>query len=612
MGLAAIMMFNLFRTPPPAKLVPYSEIKDQIRKNQYERIELTDHFVIAELKKKEGEKKDKKEPSSLSELFDTSNRVSALRPTEDQELIKLMDETGVKYEVKYENTAFRDFLVTWILPILLMVVVWGFILRRMGPGPEIMTFGKNKARVQAESDLKTTFADVAGQDEAKAELQEIIEFLKTPKRFTMLGGKLPKGILLVGPPGTGKTLLARAVAGEANVPFFNISGSDFVEMFVGVGASRVRDLFKQAKEKAPCIIFVDELDAVGKARGINVMGGHDEREQTLNQLLVEMDGFDSQVGVIIMAATNRPEILDPALLRAGRFDRQVIVGRPDLKERLAILKLHASQVKTDPSVDLETIARRTPGLVGADLANVVNEAALLAARKNKDRVDMKDFEEAVDRTLTGLEKKNRVINKKEREIVAHHEAGHAIVAVLRNSTDRVHKISIIPRSIGALGFTLQLPTEDRYLMTKKELLEKVDVLMGGRAAETIIFGDVSTGAQDDLQRATDIVRAMITRYSMGKTLGAATVDQERTPILVDRGEVSAGKNYSEETARQIDEEVRTLMNERMDAVVDLLRGNLALLREVATVLLEKEGLNEEEFLAIVGKYQAKATMALAV
>lgn len=604
LAFGAILLFNVLSPPAMPNKVPYSDMKARIRAGEFERIELNDQYIRAFPKGGAAEKE-------KGGLAAASNTVMSLRPTDDPELIKILDEKKMTYEVKIENTAMRDFLLQWVLPILLMVVVWGFFIRRMGPGPEVMMFGKNKARLQAESDLKTTFADVAGQDEAKEELKEIIEFLQNPKRFTLLGGKLPKGILLVGPPGTGKTLLARAVAGEAKVPFFNISGSDFVEMFVGVGASRVRDLFQQAKAKAPCIIFIDELDAVGKARGINPIAGHDEREQTLNQILVEMDGFDAQAGVIIMGATNRPEILDPALLRPGRFDRHVMVGSPNVKERQAILELHASHVKTAADVNLETISKRTPGLTGADLANVVNEAALLAARRNKKEVEMKDFEESVDRVLTGLEKKSRVINKKEKEIVAHHEAGHALVAALRNSVDKVHKISIIPRGIGALGFTLQLPTEDRYLMTRGELFEKVEVLLGGRAAEMIIFGDVSTGASDDLQRATDIVRSMITRYGMGKSLGPSTVEQARNPMFMDRGEISSGKNFSEETARQIDEEVRTTMNDRLQTVIDLLRREVDTLRAIANELMEKETLNGEEFLAIVERNAQKAPMAVA-
>jgi cell division protease FtsH len=602
--LGAVLLFNVFAPLERPDNISYSEFKKKIQEKAFEKIQLKEKQVIGFLKTDPAKEQPKEG------WFQVPQTQSSLRPAEDQDLIKLLDQTGIPYEVKIDNTAFRD-IFGWIFPFIILFLVWGFFLRRMGPGTEVMSFGKSKSRLKAEPDNATTFKDVAGQDEAKEELNEIIEFLKSPKRFTVLGGKLPKGILLVGPPGTGKTLLARAVAGEANVPFFNISGSEFVEMFVGVGAARVRDLFKQAKSKAPCIIFIDELDAIGKARGINPMAGHDEREQTLNQLLVEMDGFETEGGVIIMAATNRPEILDPALLRAGRFDRHVMVGKPNVKERKAILELHSMKIKKANDVNLETVAQRTPGMVGADLANVVNEAALLAARRDKKAVEMKDFEEAVDRILTGLEKKTHVLSKREKEIVAHHEAGHAIVAALRNSMDKVHKISIIPRGIGALGFTLQLPTEDRYLMTREELLEKVDVLLGGRAAEMIVFENISTGASDDLQRATDIVRSMITTYGMGQTLGPATVEADRTPLFMDRGGFSTGKNYSEETAREIDEEVKKTMAERLDLVTGLLKKQNALLKEVSSELLVKETLSGEEFLAIVQKHKGLPKTAVA-
>ncbi|MFH1017986.1 MAG: ATP-dependent zinc metalloprotease FtsH [Pseudomonadota bacterium] len=598
MAVGAILLFNLFSPPDRADKIPYSEMKEKIKTKAFTEVVLSDKFVIGVLPQKEKSATGKKEEKGVGSWFETVPSLSALRPAQDESLIKLLDDTGTKYEIRVENTAFRD-LMTWIFPLILIIFLWSFFFKRLGPGTEMMTFGKARTRLRAESDNKTTFSDVAGQDEAKEELKEIIDFLMFPRRFTALGGKLPKGILLVGPPGTGKTLLARAVAGEAKAPFFNISGSDFVEMFVGVGAARVRDLFNQAKGKAPCIIFIDELDAIGKARGINPVGGHDEREQTLNQLLVEMDGFDTQGGVIIMAATNRPEILDPALLRAGRFDRHVMVGRPNVKERQEILELHARIVKLASDVLLGTIAQRTPGLVGADLANVVNEAALLAARRERKEVAMKDFEEAVDRILTGLEKKSTVLSRREKEIVAHHEAGHALVSALRNSADKVHKISIIPRGIGALGFTLQLPTEDRYLMTRDELLTKVEILLGGRASESVVFGDLSTGAADDLNRATDIIRSMITRYGMGKSLGPATVEEERTPMLIDRGTISSGKNFSEQTAREIDVEVRDTMAQRMEAVTELLRSKLPILKAVASRLLEKETLSGEEFTAIV-------------
>jgi len=427
----------------------------------------------------------------------------------------------------------------------------------------VLSFGKARAKIYAEKDVNVTFDDVAGIDEAKRELQEVVEYLQNPEKFVRLGAKIPKGVLLVGPPGTGKTLLARAVAGEAGVPFFSMSGSDFVEMFVGVGAARVRDLFSQAKANAPCIIFIDELDALGKARGINPLGSHDEREQTLNQLLVEMDGFDSSSGVIIMAATNRPEILDPALLRPGRFDRHIAIDRPDIKGREAILNIHAKKIKLCDDVDLKKIAAMTPGFVGADLANLVNEAALMAARREADCVNMKDFQEALDRIIAGLEKKNRAINPKEKEIVAYHEAGHALVAMAVPNADPVNKVSIIPRGIGALGYTQQMPTEDRYLLTRQELIDRVSVLLGGRVAEELVFGDVSTGAMNDLQRATDIVKRMITEYGMSEKLGPLTFRREPRSLFLQTEAASSfltERDFSEKTAEMIDEEMKQLID----------------------------------------------------
>ena len=456
-----------------------------------------------------------------------------------------------------------------------------------------MSFGKSKAKLFAESETKVTFADVAGIDEAKEELQEVVEFLKTPDKFQKLGGRIPKGVLLVGPPGTGKTLLAKAVAGEAKVPFFSISGSEFVEMFVGVGASRVRDLFSQATGQAPCIIFIDELDALGKARGMNVFGGNDEREQTLNQLLVEMDGFESNKGVIIMAATNRPEILDPALLRPGRFDRQVLVDRPDINGREAILKIHSRNVLLGADVDLRKIASLTPGFVGSDLANLVNEAALLAARKNKETVGSPEFDEAIDRVVGGLEKKNRVMNAQEKEIVAFHESGHAIVAESVEHADRVHKISIIPRGIAALGYTQQQPTEDRYLLTRPELLDRLAVLLGGRVAEELVFGDVSTGAQNDLQRATDIARSMVAEYGMSDRLGLVTYESPRQPMFPPEG-YSPNKTYSETKATQIDEEISAVMELAHQRVRNILSERRKVLDDLARLLSEKEIVQGQE------------------
>jgi cell division protease FtsH len=519
----------------------------------------------------------------------------------DPEFSRELAQYNVVFRGQPESTFIRDIL-SWVVPVFLFMGIWFLIMRRMNPGAGMMAFGKNRAKIYAEKEIQTRFDDVAGADEAKEELKEILDYLKEPQRFQNLGGRMPKGVLLVGPPGTGKTLLARAVAGEAGVPFFTISGSEFVEMFVGVGASRVRELFSQAREKAPCIIFIDELDAVGKARGAGAIGGHDEREQTLNQLLVEMDGFDPRIGVVIMAATNRPEILDPALLRAGRFDRQVLVDRPDVNGREAILKIHARKVKLADDVDLRVVAQKTPGFSGADLANAVNEAALLAARKNKPAVTMDDLDEAVDRIVAGLEKKNRVINPKEKKIVAYHETGHALVAAFTPGADKVHKISIIPRGIGALGYTQQLPTEDRYLMTRQELIGKVDVLLGGRMAETIVFGDVSTGAHNDLQRATDIIRAMVAEYGMGETLGLTTYPKQKHPaFLAPEHFPFAGKEYSEATAAKLDEEVKAIMEERARAVKELLEQHIDLLETIAERLLEREVIDEEEFRQILGK-----------
>jgi cell division protease FtsH len=438
-------------------------------------------------------------------------------------------------------------------------------------------------------------------DEAKQELEEIIEFLKTPEKFRRLGGKIPKGILLVGPPGSGKTLLAKAVAGEAGVPFFSISGSEFVEMFVGVGAARVRDLFEQAKGKAPCIIFLDELDALGKARGVGPMA-HEEREQTLNQLLVEMDGFDSRVGVILVAATNRPEILDPALLRAGRFDRQVLVDRPDKIGRLAILKVHARTITLANQTDLETIAAMTPGFVGADLANLLNEAALLAVRRNKDTVSLAELQEAVERVIGGLEKKNRVLNKMERARVAHHEVGHALVAMSIPGGDAVHKISIIPRGIAALGYTMQLPTEDRFLMTMSELKNRIAILLGGRAAEEVIYGEVSTGAQDDLRKATDIAKSMVKAYGMSEKLGQVSLERDRQSLFLQTGPSQTPGDYSEQTSREIDCEVRLLIDEQYERARDLIKAQDAILRNAARVLLEKETITGEELKALAASH----------
>lgn len=569
------------------RVIPYSEFLNALKADQVIEVVITQGVLAGKMKVTE--------EGLTKEVRFRTFRV-------DQELSDELAKHNIIFRGQPESTFLRD-LFSWIFPALIFFGIWFLLMRRMGSqaGAGIMSFGRNKAKVFAEREIETRFDDVAGADEAKAELQEIVEYLRNPGRFQNLGGRMPKGVLLVGPPGTGKTLLARAVAGEAGVHFFTISGSEFVEMFVGVGAARVRELFEQARQKAPCIIFIDELDAIGKSRGGFTVGGHDEREQTLNQLLVEMDGFDPQVGVVILAATNRPEILDAALLRAGRFDRQVLVDRPDVNGREAILKIHAKKVKLGQDVDLKVIARKTPGFSGADLANIMNEAALLAGRKNRDAVAMEDLDEAVDRIIAGLEKKNRVINPKEKEIVAYHETGHALVAAYTPGADRVHKISIIPRGIAALGYTQQLPTEDRYLMTRQELLGKIDVLLGGRMAESIIFGDVSTGAHNDLQRATDVARAMVSEYGMGETLGLSTYPRQKQPVFLGADQLGYGaKEYSEATAAKLDEEVKSLIDERAEYVRTLLTEKKAFMEEIAGRLLTAEVIEGEEFYRLIG------------
>ncbi len=520
---------------------------------------------------------------------------------EDPDLVRLLGEKGVQFTGKAQGSLLGN-IMSWIFPVAIMFALWNFFMMRMGAGGSgVLSIGQSKAKlVVADPGAKRiTFADVAGIDEAKEELQEVVDFLKTPKRFEALGGRIPRGILLVGAPGTGKTLLAKAVAGEAGVPFFNISGSEFVEMFVGVGAARVRDLFAQASAKAPCIIFIDELDALGKARGYSPMGGYDEREQTLNQLLTEMDGFDTRKGVIIMGATNRPEILDPALLRPGRFDRQVVVDRPDLNGREAILKVHIDGVKLAASVDLRLIARRTPGFVGADLANIVNEAALLAARRGMTEVTMAEFDEAIDRVVAGLEKRKRLISPDEKKVVAFHESGHAVVGHSIGSMDAVQKISIVPRGIAALGYTIQLPTEDRYLVTKRELEGKLSSLLGGRVAEELFFHDVSTGAQNDLFKATDIARAMVKEYGMSERLGLSTYERPRNPFLKGDSYFPAEKEYSERIASEIDEEVKRILEQAHESARKIIEEKRATVESLAAVLLEKEVVDREEFLKIV-------------
>jgi cell division protease FtsH len=513
-------------------------------------------------------------------------------PVEDPKLVEELEVYGVKYKGEVKRNWFSVVLLNFG-PILLFVFIWWMLIRSMqAGGKQAMSFGRTRAKLLDQSKKRVTFNDVAGVDEAKEELQEIIGFLKDPKKFQRLGGKIPKGVLLYGAPGTGKTLLAKAVAGEAEVPFFSSSGSEFVEMFVGVGASRVRDLFAQGRKNAPCLLFVDELDAVGRHRFAGIGGGHDEREQTLNQLLVEMDGFDTKEGVILIAATNRPDVLDPALLRPGRFDRHIMVPNPDLKGREEILMVHTRNIKLAPEVDLKVIARRTPGFVGSDIANLVNEAALLAAREEKKAVGMKELEEAIDRVIAGPQRKSRMISEREKKIIAYHEAGHTLVAKLIPGTDPIHKVSIIPRG-PALGYTLQLPLEDKYLSTKTEIIDKLTVFLGGRAAEELTFNELTTGAENDLHQATEIAHKMVCEYGMSDKLGPLTLRKKETEIFLGRDFVKE-KAYSEKTAEMIDHEVKKIVEDCRDRAKELLRKNMAKLDRLAKALMEKEILVGEE------------------
>ena len=588
--------------PRPVEL-PMSKFLELLREDKVERVALTEREIHG--KAKPGVLPAPPVSSSIDRLRQALGAedwrrffsVTRIPGVDEQWLVKELEQHKVEFAGRVESTFWRDLLLGWVIPLAVMIGIWMFLMRRVGGGPtQALSFGRSKHKIYDRKELKTTFADVAGVDEAKAELAEIVDFLKNPKKYQRLGGRIPKGVLLVGPPGTGKTLLARAVAGEADVPFFTLSGSEFVEMFVGVGASRVRDLFEQAKDKAPCIIFIDELDAIGKSRAgaSGFIGGHDEREQTLNPLLAEMDGFDSSKGVILMAATNRPEVLDQALLRPGRFDRQVVVDKPDVKGREAILRLHARVVVLAPNVDLSIIAARTPGFAGADLANIVNEAALLAARKDKSAVEMADFEEAIDRTVAGLEKRSRVLSEKERDIVAHHEMGHALVAASLGNTDPVHKVTIIPRGVAALGMTYQLPTEDRFLMTRSELDDRLAVLLGGRVAEELVYGEISTGAHNDLERASDLVRLMVMKYGMSERVGLATFGERLPMFLKNNGMPWSGeREYSEETARAIDAEVREILDRTHDRVRGILTAKKAVLVAGAGELKRVETLEGE-------------------
>ena len=593
----AVFLFRAFQDVG-VRRVGYSQWKEMLKSGTFQRVVVGPDWVRGYPK-----------PAAASPEGDSSKSRTAqglpyvaTRLSGDDELVKQIEASRVEYDA-VSSSGIGDLFWVWIVPIALGLLFWGWVMRRMtgqlGQGPPgVMSFGKSKARIHMEPDTGVTFKDVAGIDEAVEELEEIVEFLKTPEKYRRLGGRIPKGVLLVGPPGTGKTLLARATAGEASVPFFSLSGSEFVEMFVGVGAARVRDLFQQDTAKAPCIVFIDELDALGKSRNAGIMGGHDEREQTLNQLLAEMDGFDARASVIIMGATNRPEILDPALMRPGRFDRQVLVDRPDKRGREKILQIHARNVKLALDVDLRSIAARTPGFAGADLANVVNEAALLAARRNKSAVGRADFEEAVERVVAGLEKKSRRINEREKEIVAFHESGHALVSWMLPNADRVTKVSIIPRGMGALGYTLQLPIEDRYLLTRSELRDRMAGLMGGRVAEEEIFGEPSTGASNDLQQATGLARMMVRDYGMSG-LGPVALSDDRGPTFLGiKGPES--RNYSDRTALEVDREVQALVLDAQERAREVLRRNREKLDMLAARLLSVEVVEEEEMVRLWG------------
>lgn len=592
--LVVVVLLEVFFLPSsPTQDIPYSQFKKLVQGGQVADLKIGATTIQGTLLDTTSTPPAETSAPAQPPRHFTTTRV------EDPNLVTELEAHGIAFSGQADASWVLN-LLSWLTPLFILILLWSTSLRRMGTGVGggLMSVGKSRARVYVEHQITARFDDVAGLDEAKEELREVIEFLRTPEKFRRLGGKVPKGVLLAGAPGTGKTLLAKAVAGEAGVPFFSLSGSEFVEIFVGVGAARVRDLFEQALQKAPCIVFIDELDALGKVRGLASTGGHEEREQTLNQLLVEMDGFDPSTGVIIMAATNRPEILDPALLRAGRFDRHVVLDRPDVKGREAILRVHAKNVKLAKEVDLSVIAARTPGFVGADLANIVNEAALLAARRGRDEVMMADFDEAVDRVIAGLEKKNRVINPREKAIIAHHEIGHALTAELLPHVDPVRKVSIIPRGVAALGYTQQLPTEDRYLMTRSELENRLWVLLGGRVAEEIIFGDVSTGAQDDLQKATDIARSMVTEYGMSERLGLRTFERERRGLFLDTPWATK-KDYSEEKAAEIDKEVEDILERAHRQVQALLTAKKPLLEQLAGLLLVKEVLEGEELRRVI-------------
>jgi cell division protease FtsH len=611
--LAGMSIFNSFMAGRSNTTIDFSEFKSKIVSGEIKRVELSDTYFTGYTTGKKPLPRNFF-PFALPDISgkeplrsDAADETVVYRTVAigDQSIINLMDEHKVAYYmVSQQGGAILNLVLSWVLPIVLLLVVWRFVMKRMGGN--VLSVGQNKAVIIAEGDIVTRFKDVAGVDEAKEELMEVVDFLKSPAKYTAIGGKIPKGVLLVGPPGTGKTLMARAVAGEAGVPFFRMSGADFVEMFVGVGAARVRDLFKQARDKAPCIIFIDELDAIGKSRINSISGGNDEREQTLNQLLVEMDGFDGTSGLIIVAATNRPDVLDPALLRPGRFDRQVLVDRPDLAGREAILRIHSKAVKLGDTVDLAAIARSTSGFVGADLANIVNESALLAVRAGRKFVEQQDFFEAIEKTVAGLQKKTRVLKPKERRLTAYHEAGHALVAAFTPNSDPVQKISIIPRGF-ALGYTLQMPVEDRYTVTQSDLLGKIDVLLGGRIAEEMVSGEYSTGAANDLTKATDIARKMITDYGMSERFRNVALTSRGAGLLGASQEPVFQREYAESTQQYVDEEIARIVEGEYVKSKDILEKNRAVLDTVAAELLEKETIDAKEFNAIIQVKAAEAS-----
>lgn len=594
----------LFFPSEPGNRIKYSEFLDHVENGYVSDITITNGVNIT------GTYSDKAlsdgiisrpEESDSNNPFATSGteqfKKFSTTMLRDDEIRPILESNNVEFDVRIEEDWFSGIFI-WLIPIAVLIVIWIFIFRKMNPGQQVLNIGKNKASLyDQQTETKVTFEDVAGLQEAKAEVEEVVEFLKNPQKFTKLGGVLPKGVLLVGPPGTGKTLLAKATAGEASVPFFSLSGSDFVEMFVGVGAARVRDLFKQAKEKAPCIIFIDEIDSIGRTRGRGMaMGSNDERENTLNQLLSEMDGFNSDKGVILMAATNRPDILDSALLRPGRFDRQIMIDKPDLNGRVEILKVHTKKLKLGDNIDLRVLASQTPGFAGADLANLCNEAALLAARREKDSIAMEDFQDSIEKVIAGLERKNKLISPEERKIVAYHEAGHAIVGWFLEHTDPVLKVSIVPRGLAALGYTLQTPLEERFLMTTEELDDKICALLGGRVAEEIIFGRISTGAQNDLERITKMAFAMVAEYGMSEKLGYISLKDSQNA----ENSYGFNKKYSESTSQQIDQEVRSIVDKNHDRTIELLKKHRSELEKLAETLLEKEVLDHHALRELLG------------